>query len=175
MRQAGWVTSKVDIRVRCLDPNRFELQVRDTGIGIKPEDISRLFTEFEQLDSGTARRFEGTGLGLALTRKIVEMQGGAINVESEVGKGARFIAELPMVICHDSADEGQSGRQMIASIQESTCFRTGQYPDEGALPANTEIVPFPPGFPLKLVTAKSSLPSPFKSAATTKVGWVPRL
>jgi len=48
------------------------LQVRDSGIGIKAEDFGKLFTEFQQLDSGTDRRYQGTGLGLALTRKIVE-------------------------------------------------------------------------------------------------------
>jgi protein-histidine pros-kinase len=74
----------------------FRLAVHDNGIGIKAEDLGRLFTEFEQLDSGTARRFGGTGLGLALTRKIVEMQGGAVGVESEVGVGSVFSVLLPL-------------------------------------------------------------------------------
>jgi PAS domain S-box-containing protein len=86
----------VDIHVRRLDQDRFKLQVRDTGIGIRPEDISRLFTEFEQLDSGTARRFEGTGLGLALTKKIIEFQDGSVGVESEPGKGSTFSVVLPI-------------------------------------------------------------------------------
>jgi len=75
----------------------FRLSVRDSGIGIKPEDISRLFKEFEQLEAGTDRRFGGTGLGLALTRKIVEMQGGTIHVESEPGSGSTFTVVLPLV------------------------------------------------------------------------------
>jgi signal transduction histidine kinase len=61
------------------------------------EDINRLFTEFEQLDSGTARRFEGTGLGLALTKKIIEFQGGRISVESQPGKGSVFTVVLPVM------------------------------------------------------------------------------
>ena len=55
-----------------------------------------MFKEFEQIESGAARRYEGTGLGLALTRKIVEMQGGSIGVASEVGKGSTFTVVLPV-------------------------------------------------------------------------------
>jgi protein-histidine pros-kinase len=75
----------------------FRLIVSDDGIGIRAEDIGRLFTEFEQLDTGTARRFGGTGLGLALTRTLVGIHGGSIDVESEIQKGSRFIVTLPLV------------------------------------------------------------------------------
>jgi signal transduction histidine kinase len=88
---------QVSIKARRLDTHQFEVQIRDTGIGIKAEDINRLFTEFEQLDSGTARRFEGTGLGLALTKKIIEFQGGRISVESQPGKGSVFTVVLPVM------------------------------------------------------------------------------
>jgi len=77
------------------DAGHFKLVVTDTGIGIKAEDFPRLFTEFEQLESGAARHYEGTGLGLALTRKIVQLQGGTIGVESEVGNGSSFSVILP--------------------------------------------------------------------------------
>jgi signal transduction histidine kinase len=86
----------VDIRCEPNGPSSFTLAVKDTGIGIKEEDLTRLFKEFEQIESGAARRYEGTGLGLALTRKIVEMQGGCINVASEVGKGTTFTVILPL-------------------------------------------------------------------------------
>jgi signal transduction histidine kinase len=72
-----------------------ELVVADTGIGISVEDQGRLFREFEQIDGSHSRRYEGTGLGLALTKKLVELMGGTIRVESEPGKGSRFIARLP--------------------------------------------------------------------------------
>jgi PAS domain S-box-containing protein len=85
----------VEVCAKRLDEGHFEVQVRDTGIGIKREDLGRLFNEFERLDSGTAHRFEGTGLGLALTKKIVELQGGHIRVEAEPGKGSLFTATLP--------------------------------------------------------------------------------
>jgi PAS domain S-box-containing protein len=73
-----------------------ELSVRDTGIGIRPEDREKLFVEFQQLDAGSTRRFEGTGLGLALTKKLVEVQGGSIGVESERGQGSTFTVLLPL-------------------------------------------------------------------------------
>jgi signal transduction histidine kinase len=73
----------------------FELRVSDTGIGIRPEDLGRLFRSFEQLEAGAARRFEGTGLGLALTRRLVELQGGRIEVQSEYGQGTTFSVLLP--------------------------------------------------------------------------------
>jgi PAS domain S-box-containing protein len=85
----------VDIAVQPHGDKMIELRVRDTGIGIKKEDLKRLFTEFEQLDSGAARKYQGSGLGLALTKKLVELQGGAITVESEVGKGSTFTVLLP--------------------------------------------------------------------------------
>ncbi|MET0591274.1 MAG: ATP-binding protein, partial [Polyangiaceae bacterium] len=74
-----------------------QLLVSDTGIGIRREDFGKLFAEFQQLDSGAARLYQGTGLGLALSKKIVERQGGAITVESEVGMGSTFTVTLPLV------------------------------------------------------------------------------
>jgi PAS domain S-box-containing protein len=69
--------------------------VWDSGIGIAQEDMSRLFKPFEQLDSGLDRHHEGTGLGLVLVARLVEMHRGSITVESEVGQGSRFIISLP--------------------------------------------------------------------------------
>jgi CheY-like chemotaxis protein len=71
------------------------IEVEDSGIGIRAEDQPRLFVEFQQLDAGTAKKFAGTGLGLALTRRIVEAQGGRVGVRSEPGKGSVFFALLP--------------------------------------------------------------------------------
>jgi len=70
--------------------------VWDTGIGIKEEDKEKLFKEFQQLDSGRDKRYQGTGLGLALSKRLVEMHGGRIWVESEPGKGSRFSFTLPI-------------------------------------------------------------------------------
>ena len=87
---------KVDVLAYSLEPNELVLKVCDTGIGISQADFTKLFTEFQQLDSGAARRYGGTGLGLALCRKIVELQGGTIGVESEVAKGSTFTVRLPL-------------------------------------------------------------------------------
>ena len=73
-----------------------KISVSDTGIGIKGEDMPRLFQEFEQLDSGISRKYEGTGLGLAITKHLVELHGGKIWVESISGKGSKFTFLLPI-------------------------------------------------------------------------------
>jgi PAS domain S-box-containing protein len=86
---------KVEIVASPRNSNQFQVAVKDTGIGIKQEDLKRLFREFEQLDAGSARRFEGTGLGLSLTKKILEFQRGSIAVESEFGHGSTFTAVFP--------------------------------------------------------------------------------
>ena len=75
-----------------------EVVVSDTGIGIKPEDQGRIFQEFEQLDNAYVREQQGTGLGLALTRKLVELHGGRIGVESQPGNGSTFRFVLPFEI-----------------------------------------------------------------------------
>lgn len=74
----------------------FRIEVQDSGIGIRDEDIPKLFIEFQQLDSTTAKRFAGTGLGLALTRRIAESQGGFVGVKSVPQKGSTFYAVLPI-------------------------------------------------------------------------------
>ena len=72
------------------------VSVTDTGIGIAQDDVPRLFTEFTQVDASLSRRFEGTGLGLALCRRFVEMHGGIIGVDSTPGQGSTFWIELPL-------------------------------------------------------------------------------
>src|SRR5688572_6453130 len=83
------------------------VDVKDTGIGIKPEDQDRIFAQFEQLDSSYARQQQGTGLGLTLTRKLVEAHGGGISVRSDgEGQGSVFTVMLPMAATpatHDTA------------------------------------------------------------------------
>jgi PAS domain S-box-containing protein len=87
---------RIDISAAIRNEWHFEVSVADDGLGISPEDMPRLFTEFEQFQTGGAPRHRGTGLGLALTRSLVELHGGSIRAESEFGKGSRFIVVLPL-------------------------------------------------------------------------------
>ena len=73
-----------------------QIAVSDTGIGIKSEDMDKIFEAFRQLDASYARRYEGTGLGLTLTKRLVELHGGKIWVISEFGKGSTFTFTLPI-------------------------------------------------------------------------------
>jgi signal transduction histidine kinase len=75
----------------------FRLAVTDTGPGIDPDHHKRIFDEFQQVDSSSTRSKGGSGLGLSISKRIVEMHGGSIWVESELGKGAAFHVRLPIV------------------------------------------------------------------------------
>ena len=91
------VGGRVTLRVKPEGLDRFRLEVEDSGIGIAPGDLGRLFVEFQQLEAGAAKRHQGTGLGLALTRRLVEAQGGSVGVRSVLGEGSTFHICLP---CH---------------------------------------------------------------------------
>jgi signal transduction histidine kinase len=76
----------------------FRIDVTDTGIGISPTDIEKLFVEFRQLDTTASKQYQGTGLGLALTKRLVEAQGGHVTVQSTVNVGSVFSATLPRIM-----------------------------------------------------------------------------
>jgi len=86
----------VTVRASRQGEDSFRLAVHDTGAGIRPQDLPRLFVEFQQLDAGAAKKHAGTGLGLALTKRIVEAQGGSVGVSSKPGVGSVFHAILPL-------------------------------------------------------------------------------
>ena len=85
---------KVSLQVTKL-PQGIAFRVCDTGIGIEPNQFKYLFEPFKQLDSRLNRQYEGTGLGLALTRKLARLHGGDVTVESNVEKGSRFTLFIP--------------------------------------------------------------------------------
>lgn len=84
-----------------------QARVSDTGIGIAAEDQERIFEKFVQVDSGASRRYNGTGLGLALAKKYTEMHGGTIAVESTLGRGSTFIVRFPQDCRERKSDDGQ--------------------------------------------------------------------
>jgi hypothetical protein len=91
-------TDHGEINLHCsTDNDSIRLSVEDTGIGLKPENINIIFDAFRQVDSGTTRVQEGTGLGLNITKKLVEKMGGSIHVKSELGKGSNFTVILPII------------------------------------------------------------------------------
>ena len=85
---------RIGINARQAD-GAVEISVNDTGVGIAPEDQPKIFEEFRQVGSDYTHKVEGTGLGLTLAKKFVELHGGKIWVESEVGKGSKFTFTLP--------------------------------------------------------------------------------
>ena len=86
---------KVDVSAK-IHGKKIQIAVHDTGVGISPEDQARLFEEFKQVGRDRARKAEGTGLGLALTKRLVELHGGTIRVDSAAGKGSTFTVEMPL-------------------------------------------------------------------------------
>jgi signal transduction histidine kinase len=86
---------QIDINAIACD-SRFEIEVRDTGPGIAPEHQARIFEEFQQVDTTSTRQKGGTGLGLAISKRIVEMHGGKIGLDSVVGSGSTFRVTIPI-------------------------------------------------------------------------------
>ncbi|VVB92676.1 Methanogenesis regulatory histidine kinase FilI [uncultured archaeon] len=87
------------------DGDMAKISVSDTGIGIKEENIGRLFRKFEQLESGISKKYGGTGLGLAITKQLVELHGGKIRVESRYGEGSTFTFLLPLKAKRSDSNE----------------------------------------------------------------------
>ena len=94
----GEVVLEIDCEQKAESVATLRFAVTDTGIGISEEHLTKVFGEFEQADASTTRQFGGTGLGLAISSKLVQIMGGRIWVESELGKGSKFLFELPLEI-----------------------------------------------------------------------------
>ena len=119
----------VEFTSKCInkdDETILIISVKDTGRGIKKEDISKLFTKFERLDNEKSSTTEGTGLGLAITKKIVEMMNGKINVQSSYGKGSIFIVQLPQKI-----DRTKMKNDYIETLSKDTTYN--DYSDKKVL------------------------------------------
>ena len=97
------------------ETNEICFEVRDTGIGLKNEDLERIFIEFEQVDASSERKFGGTGLGLAISRRIVERMNGRITVTSKQGEGSVFVVSVPLPAASDLQIENFSGPDLNES------------------------------------------------------------
>ena len=121
----------VTISLGTVDDREFgrvaRIAVRDTGIGIRPEDHSRLFQRFTQLDGGAARRVGGTGLGLVIAERMVRMHGGRIDVDSTPGVGSEFAVVLPLGPVR-SAPRREPGAAAPARSAAPACHTTHRKP-----------------------------------------------
>jgi CheY-like chemotaxis protein len=119
----GWIELSVSFNKpeNFLDDDRIELVIRvsDSGIGIKKEDMSKLFKEFERLDRKKTNNIEGTGLGLSITSRLITLMNGKINVESEYGKGSTFVAVIPQKVVSDVPIGDYKKRFEILSNEEA--------------------------------------------------------
>ena len=120
----------VTLETKCdVESESLVFSVRDTGIGIATEDLKRLFIPFTQLDSKLSRLYAGTGLGLTLVLKLVELHGGSVAVESEIDKGSCFTVRIP---CKGLDNAIRGGDQGAVTISEST--------PANILPSNTPLI-----------------------------------
>jgi len=117
------------------EQERIQLSVIDSGIGIALEDLKKLFTPFTQVESSLNREYEGTGLGLALVKKLTDLHGGSVEVESEVGKGSRFTINLPVGKSMVAQQEViGSGDKLLSNEQkEASSISSGEQLDHGII------------------------------------------
>ncbi len=105
---------RVTLRARPAGPLAFRVEVEDTGIGIAADNLPRLFVEFQQLDDSYSKQHQGTGLGLALTRRLVQAQGGDVGVRSRPGAGSVFHLEMPRA--PGAADAAGAAGAAVAAV-----------------------------------------------------------
>jgi PAS domain S-box-containing protein len=116
---AGSVVVSVASLSRDGDARRLRFGVRDTGIGIAPDAVQRIFEPFRQADVSTTRNYGGTGLGLSISRRLVDMMGGTLEVASVLAEGSEFHFTLTMVATGQSADQGVTRRPAAPAMRKA--------------------------------------------------------
>ena len=116
---------EMDITMKDSTEKRLTLciRVKDTGIGIKEENLSRIFGDFQRLDDVNNRRIEGTGLGLTIVKRMIGLMKGDVEVSSEFGVGSVFTATIPQEICSAVSDQG-SDREKAGRLSDNVTLRT---------------------------------------------------
>ena len=120
----GMINLNITIADKNGDDCRLRFEVEDSGIGIHPEQQKKIFSMFEQADSGTSREYGGTGLGLSISKRIIEMMGGEIWVESQLGEGAKFIFTVNLK-CGQKTDFDLISR--LKQNDESAAFSENEF------------------------------------------------
>ena len=138
-------TSEVSVTVRCdlLDAKskKMRINVMDTGIGIKPEKLKDIFAAYSQAEETTTRDFGGTGLGLTISRNIIELLAGTMSVTSEAGKGSNFIIDFEGK--GEKSSTGEKTPEKVAGERddEKSEVEEGETPKEGQTPKKEEDIP----------------------------------
>jgi PAS domain S-box-containing protein len=129
-----------------------ELRVRDTGVGIPAEEISRLFDRFHRIENTRSRTHEGSGIGLALVQELVKLHGGSVRAESVVGEGTTFVVSVPLGSSHLPADRVGGARSLASTamgaapfVEEALRWLPDHQPKESEppIPALGELIPTP--------------------------------
>ncbi len=105
---------EIEVSLRVSGAN-VEMSVRDTGTGIPPDEIPRLFERFHRVKGASGRSYEGSGIGLALVQELVKLHGGSVRVESELDRGTRFVVAIPLGTEHLPADRIQAARDVAST------------------------------------------------------------
>lgn len=112
--QAGFIDFSVRRETDQRGSDWIVFTITDTGIGMSPEQLGKLFKDFVQVDASTTRKYGGTGLGLSISRRFAQMMGGDITVSSQLGKGSTFTAQLPALVTSRNQQETQPGDETIS-------------------------------------------------------------
>lgn len=169
------------------DDSHVKISIQDSGIGIPPEDISHLFQKFYRVDNSATREIGGTGLGLYLCRRLTEVMGGRIWVESEFQKGSTFFVQLPRLAREEAMhmlDQATETAAASAELADDTQVEGAGGPPPSAPPQSQshDPLPMPPvapaqsvpsGAPAPAVTAPSTAQPPASTASTPSSTAIP--